>query len=48
MSEAKLPTGPDTTEYFRERCAQLERLLRVLLKARQASHMKALIKEALK
>ena len=31
-----------------ERCAKLDKTLRLLLKARQASHMKAQIREALK
>ena len=31
-----------------ERCAKLDKTLRLILKARQVSHAKALVKEALK
>ena len=46
--DSKLPAGPDLTEFYRERCAKLEKTLRLILKARQVAHAKAMAKEALK
>ena len=44
----QLPARPDLTEYYREKGTKLTKTLRLILKARQISHAKALAKEALK